>query len=92
RLYDFFLILTYLSVTSGHKISSYGSSFYSTIGGLFFLLSIFYGLVQFGSPVFYLEIDSDSAVFPQIRAGCCNAKEKIYTCLALKEELFPYKY
>lgn len=27
-----------------------------------------------------------------IRAECCNAKEKIYTCLALKEELFPYKY
>ena len=55
KLYDFFLILTYLSVTSGHKISSYGSSLYSTIGGLFFLLSIFYGLVQYFGGFLYIK-------------------------------------
>jgi len=41
---------------------------------------------------FAVNICFSPAIFPQIRAGCCNAKEKIYTCLALKEELFPYKY
>lgn len=35
-----------MSITSWHKKSSYGSFFNSTIGGLFFLLSVFYGLVQ----------------------------------------------
>ena len=36
-----------MSIISWHKKSSYGSFFNSTIGGLFFLLSIFYGLFIF---------------------------------------------
>lgn len=42
----FFFILLNMSVTSWHKNSSYGCPFNSTIGGLFFLLSVFTGLVQ----------------------------------------------
>jgi len=47
--------LLYMSVFSGHKKSSYGSFFNSTIGGLFFLLSVFTGLVQYdSSPCFVI--------------------------------------
>lgn len=47
RVRDMFVfVLFYMSVFSCHKKSSYGSCFNSTIGGLFFLLSVFTGLVQ----------------------------------------------
>ena len=39
----------YLSITSWHKNPPYGSCFNSTIGGCFFLLSVFTGLGQFES-------------------------------------------
>ena len=44
HFYDFFFVITYMSIFSWHKNSPYGSLLHSTIGGLFFLLSIFYGL------------------------------------------------
>ena len=44
--YLFFVILN-VFITSGHKNSSYGSLFYSTIGGPFFLLSVFTGPVHY---------------------------------------------
>lgn len=40
--YQFFFIVFYMSVFSRHNKTSHGSSFNSTIGGCFFLLSFFY--------------------------------------------------
>ena len=53
RITYFDLILNNLSVASEHKLSSYGRSLYAAIGGLFFLLSIFYGLVQISGSLFF---------------------------------------
>ena len=47
HFYDFFFVITYMSIFSWYKNSLYGSLLHSTIGGLFFLLSIFYGLVHY---------------------------------------------
>ena len=47
HFYDSFFVITYMSIFSWHKNSPYGSLLHSTIGGLFFLLSIFYGLVHY---------------------------------------------
>lgn len=41
-----------MSIASWHKKSSYDTFFHCIIGGLFFLLSVFTGLVQFQA-VFY---------------------------------------
>ena len=53
-----------MSVFSGHKKSSYGSCFNSTIGGLFFLLSVFTGLVQFLHILFYsASVTASNSIF-----------------------------
>lgn len=53
----FVFILTYMSITSWHKKSSYGSFFNSTIGGLFFLLSIFMDLFNDDGTDFVRNLD-----------------------------------
>ncbi len=56
-----------MSITSWHKKSSYGSFFNSTIGGLFFLLSIFYGLVQIRSLFYISRVVKSISVKREIR-------------------------
>ena len=48
----FFFVLTYMCVSFCHNKTSYGSFFHSTIGGPFFLLSVFTGAVQTLSAVY----------------------------------------
>jgi len=46
HFHHFSFVLLHVSVASWHSKTSYGSFFHSTIGGLFFLLSVFTGLVH----------------------------------------------